>query len=216
MFNKTIGISILDCDLLNLQRELLGLKENGVTNIHLDVMDTTFVRNISIGPAIINRILEHDFVFDLHVMVGSPLEIIKQINLERLLLVVVHEEAKDKDEALGYLRERRVRTGIAINPETDVEKASFDGVDFVLIMAVVPGFGGQRLLRRCLPKMKRAREEGKVVGVDGGVNLENLEEVMEFDYVVVGSAYFKAPDRRRYLQDLREKFQTQCSAQRNK
>lgn len=206
MFRKRIGISILDCNLMNVERELCDLKKNGVTNIHIDIMDTTFVENITFGPSMVNRMVSSDFVFDVHVMVDSPLRIIAQLDLENVSLVTIHQEASGKEEAFEYLRDRGVLVGLAINPRTSVEAVNMEGVDFVLIMSVEPGFGGQRFMEESVGKIDKARKQGKIVGVDGGVNGMNIGKLVDVDYVVIGSAYFSSKDKRGFMEAVRSKF----------
>ncbi|KMV65998.1 ribulose-5-phosphate 3-epimerase [Encephalitozoon cuniculi EcunIII-L] len=206
MLKKRIGISILDCNFGNLEEELGELKRNGVTNIHMDVMDTTFVKNITFGPCIINRILEHDFVFDVHMMVESPLDIIMQIDLERVSLVTIHSEVCDKAGVAEYLRKRNVLFGIALNPETQVDDAEMRSADFILIMSVKPGFGGQKFQEECLAKVEEVRRYGKMVGIDGGIEMSNIGRITGADYAVVGSGYFRSGDRKKFLRDITDKF----------
>ncbi|ADM11704.1 D-ribulose 5 phosphate 3 epimerase [Encephalitozoon intestinalis ATCC 50506] len=206
MLKRKIGISILDCDFLRLEEELQDLKRNGVTNVHLDVMDTTFVKNITFGPCIINRILEHDFVFDIHMMVESPLDVIMRIDLRKVTLVTIHHEISNKRGVREYLKQRDVLFGIAINPETRVEEVGMEGIDFVLVMSVSPGFGGQRFQRECLAKVEEIQRSGKIVGIDGGIGIENIKEIRGVDYAVVGSGYFRSKDRKRFLEEITEQF----------
>ncbi|AFM98469.1 ribulose-5-phosphate 3-epimerase [Encephalitozoon hellem ATCC 50504] len=206
MLRRRVGISILDCDFIRLEEELRGLKANGVSNIHLDVMDTTFVNNITFGPCVINKILEHNFVFDIHMMVESPLNIIMQINLEKVSLVTIHHEISNKAGVREYLRQKGVLFGIAINPETQVEEVEVEDVDFILVMSVKPGFGGQKFQESCLAKIEEIRRHGKMVGIDGGIGMGNIDKVTGADYIIVGSGYFRSEDRKRFLCSITERF----------
>ncbi|AFN83191.1 D-ribulose 5 phosphate 3 epimerase [Encephalitozoon romaleae SJ-2008] len=206
MLKRRVGISILDCNFAKLEEELRELKANGATNIHLDVMDTTFVKNITFGPCIINRILEHDFVFDIHMMVESPLDIVMQIDLERVFLVTIHHEISNKVGVREYLKQRNVLFGIAINPETRMEEIEMEDADFILVMSVRPGFGGQKFQESCLAKIRDIQKHGKIIGIDGGIGMANIEKVVGVDYVVIGSGYFRSEDRRGFLREITEKF----------
>lgn len=206
MLRRRVGISILDCNFGKLSEELRELKANGVTNIHLDVMDTTFVKNITFGPCIINGILEHDFVFDIHMMVESPLDIVMQMDLGKVSLVTIHHEISNKAGVREYLKQRNVLFGIAINPETRVEEVEMEDADFILVMSVMPGFGGQKFQESCLSKIEDVQRHGKMVGIDGGIGMANIEKVAGVDYAVIGSGYFRSEDRRRFLREITGKF----------
>lgn len=206
MMRGRVGVSILDCDFGRLCEELEEMRRSGVTNVHLDIMDTTFVGNITFGACIANRVLAHDFVFDIHMMVSSPLGVLEQLDLRNVSLVTVHHEAGDRPGVGEYLRARGILVGVAVNPETPMSDVETDGADFVLVMSVSPGFGGQRLREECLQKVGEARRRGKMVGVDGGVGADNISMVVGADYVVVGSAYFRAADRKGFLDGITRRF----------
>lgn len=200
-----IGISVLDSDFGDLEGELQRLRESGVTHVHIDIMDTSFVDNISFGPAIANRILKHGFVFDIHMMVADPMKILVQLDLQRVSLVTVHH-SMDRGRVFEHLRSRGVQTGVAVSPGTAVEDVDLEDADFVLVMTVEPGFGGQKLIGECLQKIQRVKESGRRAGVDGGVNMDNIGLLGDADYVVVGSAYFKAGERRLFLEAMNERW----------
>ena len=156
-----ISVSILDLDFMCLEAGLARLKSIGVTHIHLDIVDTTFARNISFGPGILNRILEQDFVFDLHFMIADPLCILEQLDLGNVKHIAVHHrfaEVRSFIERGAY--RGSVLVGLAVSP--DMEVPDIDA-DFFLVMTVHPGFGGQRLLEGCLGKIAAAKRSGKQV-----------------------------------------------------
>ncbi|KAH9411225.1 ribulose-phosphate 3 epimerase [Ordospora pajunii] len=206
MLTKRIGISILDCDFMRLEDELEEMMENGVTNVHIDVMDTSFVGNLTFGPCVLNKILKHEFVFDIHMMVNDPIVLLPLIDLSNVFVVTVHHEASEKMQAIEYLREKGVMAGIAISPETRVEEVDLKDVGFALVMSVNPGFGGQQLKRECVCKIDQIKKQGKLAGVDGGLNESSIAMVMNADYAVVGSGYFRAEDRREYLGKITRRF----------
>lgn len=194
-----ISISILDADLLNIETVLKDLKKNGVNRIHLDILDTSFVNNISFGTSIVNRILEYDFVFDLHLMVNEPIKILKQLILKKADIVTVHWESKGREEAISYLKESGCRIGIAINPDTPINEFPLESITMILIMAVFPGFGGQSFIKDTISKIEKLK--GKVeIGVDGGINLETICHVKDCNLIVIGSAYFKSKDKKEFLE----------------
>lgn len=206
MLGGRIGVSILDCDFSRLGDELLDMKRKNVTNVHVDIMDTSFVPNISFGPSIANEILSSGFVFDIHMMVASPLKILTKLDLDNVALVTIHQETSGKKEVFRYLREKNVMAGLAVNPTTEMKDVDLREVDFVLIMGVEPGFGGQKFKQECLNKTKDIKKHGKMIGVDGGINISNIEMLVGVDYAVVGSAYFRAENRAEFLDNMQEKF----------
>ncbi|KAI4291077.1 ribulose-phosphate 3-epimerase [Pancytospora philotis] len=195
-----IAVSILDLDFLNLDRNLRELRAIGVTHIHLDVIDTSFANNVSFGPRILNQVLGYDFVFDLHFMVASPLELIKQLDLARVERIALHSGLAEVE---AYLRGKGPIVGCALRPSEAVESVS---TDYVLVMTVEPGRGGQDLQTECLAKIKALKRMGKFVGVDGGVKLENIAAAADADLIVVGSALTRSADKKSYYAQLQHRL----------
>lgn len=193
-----ISVSILDLDFLHLDRSLRQLKALGVRNIHLDVIDTTFTDNISFGLSTLRRVMEYDFIFDLHFMIAHPTKILRQLDLQNAWLVAVHS---DYEEVREFLEGSTVRAGLALRPE---EGAAGVCADYILVMTVHPGFGGQSLIESCTAKVGEARQQGRIIGVDGGVNAENIKLVKDADLIVVGSALTKSEDWNAYYGLLME------------
>ena len=189
---KEVGISILSCDFLRLADELEKIKNSGISHVHVDVMDTSFTGNISFGPSVVNRILEYDFVFDVHLMLRDPKAIIRTLNTDKIRMLTVHYEIENLCDVIEACRRTGVDVGVAINPETPVECLEGVRCDFVLIMCVDPGFGGQSLKKECATKVAALKNRGLVVGVDGGVNLSTVGLVREADYFIVGTAFFNS------------------------
>lgn len=202
MSQKKIGVSILSSDILDIAGELEKIQDAGIKNIHLDVMDTSFTENISFGPSVINKILEHNFVFDIHMMLKNPLPILRQITLDRVEMVVIHAEIISPESVLQECRGLGVDVGIAINPETPLEAIEKWCPEFVLVMCVNPGFGGQAFMPECVHKVRALKQKGVTVGVDGGVNSKTIALVKDADYFVVGSAFFRTRDKKTLVQDL--------------
>lgn len=202
-----ISISILDSDLLNINQVLIDLKNEGIKNVHLDILDTSFVPNISFGPGLVNKILEFDFIFDIHLMVENPILILDLLNLERVDTITVHYEIKNLTETLKYIKNHNKKIGLAVNPDTDIKKIPED-VSRILIMTVHPGFGNQSFIERCVKKVENGRiDRSKYeIGVDGGINLSTISKVSHFDYIVIGSAYFKSKDKNEFIRKVNEKI----------
>lgn len=203
MCEKQIGISILNSDIFDLDSELALVRQAGVRHVHIDIMDTSFTDNISFGPSIVNCILEkYDFVFDVHLMVRSPLPVLKLLNLKRIDMVLIHAEAEDVCSVLRWCAEHAVSVGIAVNPETPLDAVLGFASRFVLIMCVKPGFGGQAFRQECVAKIKALKRNGFVVGVDGGINAETIGLASDADYFVVGSAFFNSRNKKAFVQSL--------------
>lgn len=196
-----ISISILDADLLNIETVLRELKEHKVSRIHVDILDTSFVGNISFGKSIVNRILEYDFLFDLHLMVDEPVKILRQLNLKRADIVTVHWESKGCQQAIAFLKESGCKIGLAINPNTPINELSLESIYMILIMSVYPGFGGQAFIKDTILKIEQVKDKIEV-GVDGGINLETLSYVKDCNLIVIGSAYFKSKDKKEFLDSV--------------
>ncbi|KAK1351067.1 ribulose-phosphate 3-epimerase [Hamiltosporidium tvaerminnensis] len=209
---KEVSISILNCNLLDVNKELDNLETLGVEHLHLDILDTSFTENISFGPDFINQILERDFIIDLHFMIENPLKILSKINLKRVYTVIIHQEINaNKYDIFEYLRLNRCRSGIALNPETKAEEIEkyLPLIDFVLIMTVNPGFGGQKFMKNCLEKIEKIKKMNKniLIGVDGGVTCETIQMMKGVNQVVVGSYFFKSTDKKAVLNDLKQAFE---------
>lgn len=182
---------------MKIKEELDDLKRIGISQIHIDVIDTTFADNISFGPEIINQILENDFIFQIHIMIKEPLKLLNQINMKNIHTIVVHSHY---NEIKSILSKSNIKIGVAIDPDQIIEDV---GADFYLVMTVKPGFGGQKMINNCLKKIDQAKSMGLTVGVDGGINTENIHLVKHSDYIVIGSALIKSNNRKEYYEDLK-------------
>lgn len=181
-----LSVSILDLDFLQLDNRLRELRTAGVEHVHIDIVDTSFAPNISFGPSILNGILEYDFHFDLHFMIGDPLIILRQLCLERVWLIMVHSHVEETRE---FVRGSDIMVGVALNPDEGIETTAERNI---LVMAVQPGFGGQKFSSESLRKIEEGKRAGKWVGVDGGVNESNIKSVRDADMIVIGSVLTKS------------------------
>ncbi|EQB61707.1 ribulose-phosphate 3-epimerase [Vairimorpha apis BRL 01] len=179
-----ISISILDADLFNLKNVLNELKNNKITHIHIDVLDTSFVPNISFGPTFINKILEWDFKFDIHLMIKDPRLILDSINLEKVETVTIHYEIPNFHEIITFLNYKNVKICVALNPDTINVKLPFELIYRILIMTVYPGFGSQKFIEKALDKISLLQKYNIKIGIDGGINLDTIKKVKQFDYFV--------------------------------
>jgi ribulose-phosphate 3-epimerase len=210
-----ISPSALACDFSKLGQEVMEVEAAGADYIHLDVMDGVFVPNISFGiPVIASLRKVTNIPFDVHLMIVEPERYITEFSAAGADVITVHYEAcSDVLLTLDTIRLNGKKVGLSIKPGTPAEAIFpyLDKCDWVLVMTVEPGFGGQSLIEATLPKIKEIKDEAQRRGLDikvqadGGIGAKNISKLKEAgaDIVVAGSAVFGASDRKAAIDALK-------------
>ncbi|MBR6185186.1 MAG: ribulose-phosphate 3-epimerase [Clostridia bacterium] len=205
--------SLLAADLMHLGREIEKMMENGIDQLHFDVMDAHFVPNLSFGPAFCQAIHKHfpTLKIDVHLMMDNPEAYLDVFAKSGASSITVHREVlSDPAAMIEAIRARGVTCGFSIKPETDVNTLLpwLDQLDHILIMTVEPGFGGQAFMPEEVEKIKALRSAGfrGDIAVDGGVGLQNLELLIGAgaNWLVMGTAYFCAEDPKLVAMKVKE------------
>jgi len=199
-----IAPSILSADFAHLAKEIESAEKGGADLVHLDIMDGHFVPNITIGPPVVASIRKITRLpLDAHLMIEDPARYVEDLVKAGVNWISVHVEADvHLNRTIQHIRSQGVRAGVAINPATPIgalEEVMPD-VDYILVMSVNPGFGGQKFIPSALHKIRKLREKitsnnyRARLEIDGGVDAGNLREVLDAgaDVIVAGSAIFKS------------------------
>ncbi len=219
MSDYLIAPSILSADFARLGDEVNAVLRAGADIVHFDVMDNHYVPNLTIGPMVCRALRHHGVTapIDVHLMVTPVDELAIAFAEAGASWISFHPEASHHvDRTLALIRDRGCKAGLVFNPATGLEAARYvmDKLDFILLMSVNPGFGGQKFIPSTLVKLREARrmidDSGLPIRleVDGGVGTGNIRAIAEAgaDTFVAGSAIFGAPDYAEVIGAMRKQL----------
>lgn len=218
MIQKTVDIapSILSADFSCLGEQIRAVERGGAGVLHVDVMDGHFVPNITIGLPVVQSLAGFTRLpIDTHLMIAEPGRYATQFVKAGAQMVSVHVEADAHlHRTLTSIKDAGAQAGIVLNPSTSLSTVEevLQFADYVLVMSVNPGFGGQKFIPQSIDKVKRLRrliDERQLntrIEIDGGIDRKNIETVVAAgaEIIVAGSAIFGTPDAEAAVKELRE------------
>lgn len=207
-----IAPSILSADFSCLGKEIKRMERAGADLIHIDVMDGHFVPNLTIGPQVVKDIRKvTKLPLDVHLMIENPECFVDHFIDAGSNMITVHVETTNKTvikKLKTKLNSSAVKFGLSLNPSTPLEKIKdvINFSDFILVMSVNPGFGGQAFIPKAIDKIKQLRSiYGKDISVDGGINEETAKQVLAAgaNILAAGSYIFKAKNAYKAIERIR-------------
>ena len=209
--NPIVAPSILGADFSNLQKEVELCNNSKAEWLHLDIMDQQFVPNLSFGPGLVRSIRSHsDLFFDVHLMVSNPFDMLKPFIDAGANGISFHIEATESrftfppNILTNMIKKNNLKCGLAIKPKTpfSILKKYLEFIDYIVVMSVEPGFGGQSFIPSTIDKISEINgylidqnmRDKIMIQVDGGIKLENYKDVISAggDILVAGSQVFQS------------------------
>ena len=209
--NPVIAPSLLGADFSNLKKEINFCNNSNAKWLHLDIMDQQFVPNLSFGPSVVKDLRNHsDLFFDVHLMVSNPFDMLLPFIKAGANGISFHIEATESRFTfppkilINTIKKNNLKCGLALKPKTpfSIIKKYLEYIDYIVVMSVEPGFGGQSFIQSTLDKISEIDNylnqnnirENILIQVDGGIKLENYKSVIESgaDILVAGSQVFQS------------------------
>ncbi len=214
---KILAPSILSADFTKLGEEVKAVEDAGADWIHVDVMDGHFVPNITMGPLVVKAVRKvTSLPIDVHLMIENPDNYIPEFIKAGSDYISVHAEScVHLNRTIQLIKESGVKAGVALNPSTPISSLDWilEDLDYVVIMSVNPGFGGQSFIKSSLEKIRQLRKIiddlglSTIIQIDGGVSENTIEEISlaGTDSFVAGSAVYGSSDYKKTLESFRSK-----------
>lgn len=181
--NGKLSVSIMCADLMNIEKDIRILEKTGVDYLHVDIMDGTFVPNLTFGPDFVNALRRTTSIpLDIHLLMEHPRVIIRSMNIQEGDIVTIHSECKESImENVAFIKQKGAKFGLALNPDTSIDevKKYLPYVDVILLMLIVPGFAGSTMIHGMMEKVGESKKyllknkyENIEISVDGSVSCE--------------------------------------------